>query len=197
MALHKFLLILNTPFVDPMPRQICRQIALAAIIAITMTAPARAAQEANPSSETAIFDGEPVRLDTPSGLPVPRFVSLKAKKTYCRAGPSFDHPVRLTFMRKGLPVIVVAETTDHWRKIRDREGDECWTHKSKLSGVETALVTKHKLILRKKPNDRAPWTARLGEGVIVEIEKSKGDWRRVKAAGNRGWALKKNLWGAR
>ena len=45
----------------------------------------------------------------PSGLPVPRFVSLKAEKVNVRRGPSSDHPVAWVFQRKGLPVEIVAE----------------------------------------------------------------------------------------
>ena len=136
-----------------------------------------------------------VRLDTPSGLPVPRFVSLKADKTYCRAGPTFAHPVRITFMRRSLPVMVVAETTDHWRKIRDAEGDECWTHKTKLSGVETAIVLEDGLTLRARPHQGAPARALLGRGLVAQVEASRGEWLQVTADGVRGWAPQAGLWG--
>jgi len=138
-----------------------------------------------------------VRLDTPSGLSVPRMVSLKAEKTFCRAGPSFAHPVRLTFMRDGLPVMIVAETRDHWRKIRDVEGDECWTHKSKLSGEETALVLEDGLALRARPDPDAPARARLGRGVIARVDGEKGAWLKVSADGVKGWARASAFWGAR
>ena len=137
-----------------------------------------------------------VRRDTPSGLPVPRFVSLKSEKTFCRIGPSFSHPVRLTYMRQGLPVVVVAETHDHWRKVRDRDGDECWVHRSKLSGAETALVVEDGLVARTRPSDAAPARARLGEGVIVRVEEHRDGWRRVAARTTRGWVRTAGLWGA-
>ena len=140
---------------------------------------------------------ETLRLDTPSGLPVPRLVSLKAGKTFCRSGPSFAHPVRLTFMRQGLPVMIVAETRDHWRKIRDIEGDECWTHKSKLSGEETALVLEDGLALRARPDANAPAKARLGRGVIARVDGARGPWLRVSADGMKGWARSSAFWGAR
>lgn len=138
-----------------------------------------------------------VRRDTPSGLPVPRLVSLKAKKTYCRAGPSFQHPVRLTFMRQRLPVLVIAETRDHWRKIRDLEGDECWTHRSKLSGAETALVTREGLTLHAHPEEAAPVKARLAQGVIAKVDRRRDGWLRISANGVKGWAPAAGFWGAR
>jgi len=157
------------------------------VFAAYLNAPASAAQDAAAPA---------IRLDTPSGLPVPRFVSLKSSKTFCRAGPSFAHPVRITFMRKGLPVMVVAETNDHWRKIRDREGDECWTHQSKLSGVETALVVKDGLALRGRPTITAPTKARLGRGLIARVEAERNGWLKISASGVKGWAPQSGFWGA-
>ena len=159
---------------------------------------------AAPTAQGAIMDAGAqdaapvkVRLDTPSGLPVPRLVSLKSSKTFCRSGPSFSHPVRLTFMRAGLPVMVVAETRDHWRKIRDAEGDECWTHKSKLSGDETALVLEDGLALRVKPDPNSPARALLGRGVIAKVEGARDGWLKVTADGRKGWARASAFWGAR
>ncbi len=142
------------------------------------------------------LDKPAFRLDTPSGLPVPRLVSLKSETTFCRTGPSFAHPVRLTFMRQGLPVMIIAETRDHWRKIRDAEGDECWTHKSKLSGAETALVLEDGLALRAKPDYKSPARARLGRGVIARVEGAQTGWLRVSADGVKGWARASAFWGA-
>ncbi len=167
-----------------------RQIIFLAITAASvlhLTVPAQAAQDA---------DLPALRLNTPSGLPVPRFVSLKAEKTFCRAGPSFAHPVRITFMRKGLPLMVVAETNDYWRKVRDLEGDECWTHKSKLSGVKTALVLEDGLSLHTRPDSAAPITARLGRGLIARVETSRNGWLRISAKGVKGWAAQSAFWGA-
>jgi SH3-like domain-containing protein len=157
-------------------------------LAMMIATPAQAAGEEADTAPT-------LRLDTPSGFPVPRFVSLKTKKTYCRSGPSFSHPIRITFMRKGLPVMVVAETNDHWRKIRDQEGDECWTHKSKLSGVKTALVKRDGLELHARPDSSAPVRARLGRGLIAHIENKRGQWVWISAQGVKGWAPQSGLWG--
>lgn len=145
--------------------------------------------------ETAVAEAG-VRYDTPSGLPVPRFVSLKTGKTYCRQGPSFDHPVKFTYMQRGLPVVVIAETTNHWRKVRDIDGDECWSHRSKLSGSRTAMVRRDGVTLYAKAADDAAVRAVLGHGVIVEIDDVSNGWARVAAAGRRGWIKANQLWGA-
>jgi len=153
----------------------------------TMAAPGAPSQGHKASPE--------VRLHTPSGLPVPRFVSLKADQTFCRSGPTFAHPVRITFMRRGLPVMVVAETRDHWRKVRDSEGDECWIHKTKLSGVETALVVTEGLTLYARPNRAAAQKARLARGLITRVETVQDGWLRVSVDGLKGWAPQSGFWG--
>ncbi len=168
-----------------------------AMIAI-MTAPALPAQSGDGQQQFMTVKPEErlVRTDTPSGFPVPRFVSLKEKKTYCRRGPAFEQPIRFTYLRKALPLLVIAETRDHWRKIRDSAGEECWVHKTKLSGERTVLISEEGLILRAKPSEDATARARLASGVIAQLEAVSGNWRRIDAGGGiRGWANVQGLWG--
>jgi len=75
-----------------------------------------------------------------SGLPVPRFVSLKSDKVNVRAGPAREQDVAWVYSRAALPVEVTAEF-ENWRKIRDWEGAEGWVYHSMLSGRRTALVS--------------------------------------------------------
>ena len=75
-----------------------------------------------------------------SGLPVPRFVSLKPDKVNVRGGPNRDHDVTWQYTRAGLPVEITAES-DNWRRIRDWDGAEGWVYHSMLSGRRTAVVT--------------------------------------------------------
>ena len=53
-----------------------------------------------------------------SGLPVPRFVSLKSDHVNVRGGPNKDHDVAWVYTRPGLPVEITAEY-ENWRRIRD------------------------------------------------------------------------------
>ncbi len=169
--------------------------ALATAAQTTMAAPDGASQGQKSAPDNGPEAWPKTRLDTPSGQPVPRFVSLKAKQTFCRSGPTFGHRVRITFMRRGLPVMVVAETTDHWRKVRDVDGDECWIHKTKLSNAKTALVTVDGLTLYAQPSAAAPQKARLGRGVIARVEAVENGWLRVSVDGRKGWAPQTGFWG--
>src|SRR5919112_1858880 len=75
-----------------------------------------------------------------TGLPVPRYVSLKTDRVNLREGPSKEHRTAWVFQRAGLPVEITAEF-EIWRRIRDAEGTEGWVLHSLLSGRRTALVT--------------------------------------------------------
>ena len=72
--------------------------------------------------------------------------------------------------------MVVAESHDHWRKIRDFQGDECWIHRSKLSGTKTVLVGRSGVVLRAHGRIDALQKAQLGEGVLAVLLKKSGEW---------------------
>ncbi len=91
------------------------------------------------TAETTAAIGQAGKSTGPSGLPLPRFVSLKAEKVNVRRGPSSDHAVAWVFQRKGMPVEIVAEF-DNWRRIRDSDGEEGWILQNMLSGRRTAVV---------------------------------------------------------
>lgn len=161
------------------------------ILLLHLTAPVEATQAGFP-----LKTPDQVRTDTPSGYPVPRFVSLKSAKTYCRRGPSFEYPIHFTYLRKGLPVLIIAETKDYWRKIRDAAGAECWIHKTKLTGERTVLVIEEGLALRAAPTRGAAERARLAAGVIARLDRETDEgWERIDVNGIRGWARARGLWG--
>ena len=133
-----------------------------------------------------------------SGLPLPRFVSLKSDRVHMRRGPGRDHAVAWIFTRGGLPVEVVAEF-DTWRRIRDSDGDEGWVFHSLLSGKRTAIVAPWSkaasLDLYAKPDKASGVVARLEPKVLARAEKCDGSWCRVSGQGFSGWLPQENLWG--
>ncbi len=95
---------------------------------------------AHGSTDDAAEVASPATVQTgPSGLPLPRFVSLKSDRVNVRAGPGQSHRVAWVFSRAGLPVEIVAEF-ENWRRIRDSDGSEGWVFHSLLSGRRTGVV---------------------------------------------------------
>jgi SH3-like domain-containing protein len=136
----------------------------------------------------------------PSGLPVPRFVSLKSERVNVRSGPTKDTDVSWVYTRVGLPVEIIDEY-DNWRRIRDAQGGEGWVLHSLLSGKRTALVSP----VAKGVDDFVPIhasadlksaiTARLQGGVIATVRQCDGHWCRITGEGFDGWIEQPRLWG--
>jgi SH3-like domain-containing protein len=135
-----------------------------------------------------------------SGLPVPRFVSLKADKVNMHIGPAKTYEVKWVYQRAGLPVEITAEF-ENWRRIRDWEGAEGWVYHSLLSGKRTALVAarprqKDELLpLYAGADAKADVIARLQPGVVGQVKKCHGGWCRITGNGFDGWVQQERLWG--
>jgi SH3-like domain-containing protein len=138
------------------------------------------------------------QMGSASGLPVPRYVSLKSDRVNLREGPSKDHRTTWVFQRAGLPVEITAEF-EIWRKVRDSEGTEGWVLHSLLSGRRTALVAPWKkgidTILYTKANTKSAPVAKLQANVIASVRVCDGAWCRVSGDGFDGYIEQSNLWG--
>jgi SH3-like domain-containing protein len=133
-----------------------------------------------------------------SGLPVPRFVSLKADRVTVRGGPDKDHDVAWIYTRAGWPVEITAEF-ENWRRIRDCDGAEGWVYHSLLSGKRTAAVqlkAKTDLApLYQTPDVHSAMTARLQVGVLGSVKHCTGAWCQISGDGFAGWVEQSALWG--
>jgi SH3-like domain-containing protein len=132
----------------------------------------------------------------PSGLPLPRFVSLKADKVNVHVGPAKTYGVTWIYTRVGLPVEITAEF-ENWRRIRDSEGSEGWVYHSLLSGRRTGMVlAKEELVpLRDAGDPEGSVTAQLQGGVVGMVKKCNGTWCRISGDGFDGWVEQQRLWG--
>ncbi len=122
------------------------------------------------------------------------FASLRAEKVNLRSGPSADFPIQWVYVRRGLPVKVVA-SFDIWRKIRDSEGTEGWVNQQMLTGHRSVLVSGAVRDLRHDPKPDAGVVAKLEVGVVAAISKCDPTWCEVKAGGYKGWLMRDEVWG--
>jgi SH3-like domain-containing protein len=133
-----------------------------------------------------------------TGLPLPRFVSLKSDNVNVRRGPGQEYDIAFTFVRAGLPVEITQEF-DNWRKIRDSEGAEGWVFHSLLSGERTALVapwaTDGPFPARSEASNGAAVVAYLEPKVIASVEECNGTWCLIGVQGYEGWVEQERLWG--
>jgi len=149
---------------------------------------------------SAVRAADPMATGSISGLPVPRFVSLKPGKVNVRAGPTKDHDVTWVYTRSALPVEVTAEF-ENWRRVRDWEGAEGWVYHSLLSGRRTAIVAAkvkakdEPLPIHRDADGHSRVIARLQPGVLGAVKRCTGTWCRIAGDGYDGWIEQDRLWG--
>ena len=155
---------------------------------------ARAAEEEPPATGQAPGSGRS-GAET-SGLPLPRFASLRAGEVNVRTGPGVQYPVDWVFQRQGLPVEVIAEYRT-WRKIRDWQGTQGWVHQSLLAGKRTVIVIGGTRALHAKPEPDAKAVAQLEAGVVASLVSCPegSAWCRVEIDGFDGWLRRVDFWG--
>ena len=122
------------------------------------------------------------------------FLSLKNNEVNLRQGPSFKYPIKLTYNKKYLPVIIL-DKSETWRKIKDFENNSGWIHVSQLSKKNSAINIKNNSILFKKPTIYSKPIAKLEAGRLVLIKKCKIKWCKIISGKYSGWIEKNHLWG--
>jgi len=129
-----------------------------------------------------------------TGLPLPRFVSLKGDKVNLRRGPSLDYKIDWVYKRKHLPLMIVSEF-GHWRKVTDFEGYSGWIYKDLLSGSRYIIVKKEETLLRNKGSFDSLGKAILKKEVIGKLINCEGLWCFVRIKNMRGYVLAEDIWG--
>lgn len=160
---------------------------LLAVAALALS-PATVAQ---PAPQKAAAVGAPAST---TGLPLPRYVSLRSDEVNLRTGPGVRYPVEWLLQHRHMPVEILAEF-ENWRKIRDWQGTEGWVHESMLSGRRYAVVTGAIRTLHREPDPTSPAVARLEPGVVAELVECQKDWCRLDSDGYKGWLTRAEFWG--
>jgi SH3-like domain-containing protein len=122
--------------------------------------------------------------ETPSGLPLPRFVTTRSTPINVRVGPGTKYSVAWIYRVAGTPVEIIAEF-DVWRKIRDVDGSEGWVHQNMLSGNRAGYVVPEantdRVALRRAAAADAGVAAWVGPGFPVRIQSCGQGWCNVVA----------------
>ena len=122
------------------------------------------------------------------------FLSLKNQEVNLRQGPSFEYPIKFTYKKRYLPVIII-DRSETWREIKDFENNFGWIHISQLSKKKSAINIKNNSILYKKSTIYSKPIAKLEAGRLVLIKKCKIEWCKITSGKYTGWIEKNYLWG--
>ncbi len=122
------------------------------------------------------------------------FLTLRNEKVNLRQGPSFEYPIKLFYKKKFLPVLV-QDSYENFRKIRDHENNTGWIHISQLSKKKAAIVIDDNQLIFNKPSIYSKPAVILERGRLCKIKKCKNDWCKVEVEKFNGWIKKNSLWG--
>ena len=122
------------------------------------------------------------------------YLTLRNDKVNLRQGPSLEHPIKLTYKKKFLPVLIV-DTSYNFRKIIDHENNSGWIHVSQLSKKKAAITIDDNVLVFNKPSIYSSPKVILKKGRLCKIKKCKNDWCSITVDKFKGWVKKDSLWG--
>ena len=122
------------------------------------------------------------------------YLTLRNEKVNLRQGPSLEHPIKLIYKKKFLPVLII-DKSYNFRKITDHENNSGWIHISQLSKKKAALNNKERAVIYKKPSKYSKPIAIAEKGRLLLIKKCKKNWCKIKTEKLSGWIEKKYLSG--
>ena len=122
------------------------------------------------------------------------FLTLRNEKVNLRQGPSFEHPVKIFYKKKYLPVLI-QDKSGNFRKIRDHENNSGWIHISQLSKKKAAINIENNLFVFKNPTVYSKPLVILDKGRLCVIRKCKNKWCKIRVDKYNGWVKMDALWG--
>ena len=122
------------------------------------------------------------------------FLTLKNSSANLRQGPSFDYPIKIFYNKKFLPVLIL-DTSDNFRKIKDHENNTGWMHVSQLSKKKAALTHGEQIVMFKNSTIFSSPLVVLEKGRLCLISRCENNWCKIKTDKYSGWVIKKGLWG--
>lgn len=132
---------------------------------------------------------------TPTGLEIPRWITLKSNRVRARQGPGLDYNIMWEYRTAGLPVQVIAETRE-WRKICDPDGSVAWIHRTVASGRRSVFNrTDEAIAIHTGRSEASSVRATLNPRSLVSLDECEDGWCRVRARKIRGWVAEGSVFG--
>lgn len=144
-----------------------------------------------------------------TGLPLPRFVSIKSNEANLRSGPAKHYPIKLSYHCRNYPMELIAEF-ENWRLLRDIDNTQGWVHKGLISGIRNVIVKNNHVLSRKQlpyeipkaemvlfrlPDEHSYPIVRVELGTVGRIKRCDLEWCKISIENYEAWIRKINLWG--
>ncbi len=166
-------------------------------MAAKLPPPKPAVEAAKAAPKKPLPPAPPPNIGPSTGLPLPRYASLKSDDVNMRSGPGERYPVLWNYQRRDLPVKIEHEF-DIWRQVEDMDGIKGWIQQGFLAGHRSFVITgTQDRTLRAQAAEAAEAVAVLKPGVVGRLKSCDAgqDWCQVQVQDYRGWLKRSDVWG--
>ena len=122
-----------------------------------------------------------------------KYLTTRYNEVNVRNGPGLNNLILFKILKKGYPLLII-EKFENWYRIVDFNNNKGWISKTQLSNDSYVIIVKSEKVL-KFPNHNSKILAIAKINFILELEKCRKKWCKVKSDKVKGWVPKKSLWG--
>ena len=120
---------------------------------------------------------------------------LKNQKVNVRYGPSFEYPIKYTYYKQFLPILVI-DKKENFRRIQDHKNNGGWIHISQLKEIKSLIILSDRIMF-KKPSKFSSPIVKIEKGRLLLIKKLSKEWVLVHTDNFSGWIKNHEIWGLR
>ena len=122
-----------------------------------------------------------------------KYLTTRYNEVNVRNGPGLNNLILFKILKKGYPLLII-EKFENWYRVVDFNDNKGWISKTQLSNDSYVIIVKSEKVL-KFPNHNSKILALAKMNFILELEKCKKKWCKVKSNKIKGWVPKQSLWG--
>ena len=122
-----------------------------------------------------------------------KYLTTRYNEVNVRNGPGLNNLILFKILKKGYPLLII-EKFENWYRVVDFNDNKGWISKTQLSNDSYVIIVKSEKVL-KFPNHNSKILAIAKMNFILELEKCRKKWCKVKSNKIKGWVPKQSLWG--
>jgi len=123
-----------------------------------------------------------------------KYLTTRYNEVNVRNGPGLNNLILFKILKKGYPLLVI-EKFENWYRVIDFNDNKGWVSKTQLSSDSYVIMVRKSEKVLKFPNHNSKILALAKMNFILELEKCRKKWCKVKSDKIKGWVPKQSLWG--
>ena len=123
-----------------------------------------------------------------------KYLTTRYNEVNVRNGPGLNNLILFKILKKGYPLLII-EKFENWYRVIDFNDNKGWVSKTQLSSDSYVIMVRKSEKVLKFPNHNSKILALAKMNFILELEKCRKKWCKVKSDKIKGWVSKQSLWG--